>query len=354
MGAPAASPAPHRGLDRRRATLTAAAIYGGAVLLNFGEALLPGGATPAIGPGLGALAVLVAVALVGPALPDWAIWALGPLGAALAGAAVATTQTVGDEAVLYVWPAVWVATFFGSRATVGLVAWIGAVHAAALLSLPDELASPDRWIDVMAAVTVVCAFVRVLSGQREALVRRLAAEAREDALTGLLNRRGFTERLEVEVARAHRDGAGLALVMLDLDGFKAVNDREGHEMGDRVLARIGAILAATIRDGDVAARIGGEEFVLVLPREGAREAAVVAERVRALSAGPERRASHGVPGGASLTLSAGVAAASAPHDGADLLERADRALYAAKAAGRDRVMVDAPADEPAGRLEAVG
>jgi diguanylate cyclase (GGDEF)-like protein len=324
------------------------------VVLNFAEALAPGGPPPALGPGLGALAVLIAVAVLGRRLPTWAVWALGPLGATLVAVAVATTRAYADSAVLYVWPAVWTATFFGPCGTIAVVAWIGAMHAAALLALPAGMASPDRWVDVMAAVTVVCAFVRVLAGQREALVRRLAAEAREDALTGLLNRRGFEERLSVEVSRAQRDRAGLAVVMLDLDRFKAVNDRDGHEMGDRVLARVGALLLAAVRAGDIAARIGGEEFVLVLPRAGAAEAARLAERVRALSAGPEGRASRGVPAGAALTLSVGVAAAVAPADPAVLLEQADRALYAAKAAGRDRVVVDAGPAAEAGRLEAVG
>src|SRR3954466_7905326 len=112
MGARGAPPAAHHGLDRRRATLAAAGIYGGAVLLNFGEALAPGGTMPSVAPGLGALAVLVAVAILGPRLPDWAIWGLGPLGATLVGTAVASTRELGDEAVLYVWPAVWTATFF--------------------------------------------------------------------------------------------------------------------------------------------------------------------------------------------------------------------------------------------------
>ena len=139
----------------------------------------------------------------------------------------------------------------------------------------------DRWVDVTVSVAVVGAVVRALSERSDRLVARLVAEARADTLTGLLNRRGFEERLAAEVARATRERTSLALVSLDLDHFKRVNDEQGHEAGDRALAMVGAVIADHVRGADLAARWGGEEFVVVLPGADAPAARAFAERVRA-------------------------------------------------------------------------
>lgn len=162
----------------------------------------------------------------------------------------------------------------------------------------------------------------------------IAALARRDALTGLANRRAFEEALAREVARSARDGAPLAVIALDVDHFKRVNDAHGHAAGDAVLVEIAARAAEALRAGDLLARVGGEELAALLPGASLEAAAEVAERVRARIARAPVTA-----GGAclSVTVSAGVAARAPGEEGPALVARADGRLYAAKRAGRDQV-----------------
>jgi diguanylate cyclase (GGDEF)-like protein len=156
----------------------------------------------------------------------------------------------------------------------------------------------------------------------------LREQAATDGLTGLLNHRGSQERLRLEVERAAVSGGSISVVVLDLDHFKLINDSYGHAEGDRALAAAAAKLREAVREGDAVGRLGGEEFMLVLPGVAGAGAAEAAERARGAVA--EVRV-HG----RSLECSAGVA--TCPDDAADaagLLERADSALYAAKHAGR--------------------
>jgi two-component system, cell cycle response regulator len=156
-----------------------------------------------------------------------------------------------------------------------------------------------------------------------------------DGLTNLWNRRQFELRALQERERAIRFGERFAVVLIDLDGFKAVNDTHGHLVGDMVLVETANRLATHTRDVDTVARFGGEEFVLLLPQTDAAGALRVAEKVRAeLAAKPVDTDAGPLP----VTLSAGVA--SHPDDGDsldELLATADEALYAAKAAGKNRV-----------------
>ncbi|WP_242356470.1 MULTISPECIES: GGDEF domain-containing protein [unclassified Anaeromyxobacter] len=162
----------------------------------------------------------------------------------------------------------------------------------------------------------------------------LAALGRRDPLTGLANRRAFEEALAGAVARAARGEAPLALVALDVDHFKRVNDAHGHAAGDAVLAAVAARAAEALRAGDLLARIGGEEFAALLPGATLAAAAEVAERIRGrISAAPIDAGSAAI----AVTVSAGLAALSRGEDGATLLARADERLYAAKRAGRDRI-----------------
>ena len=172
------------------------------------------------------------------------------------------------------------------------------------------------------------------------LVDRLRRLSLEDPLTGLLNRRAFDAELQREWQRALRGRGAFALLALDLDHFKRVNDAHGHAGGDHVLREVASRLRTTLRVTDVAARTGGEEFVVIVPGADEPAACALAERLRtsiasqpmALAAGPIR-----------ITASVGVAVVSAADADAERpLRRADEALYAAKRAGRDRVQVAAP------------
>jgi len=182
-----------------------------------------------------------------------------------------------------------------------------------------------------------------LSVQNIRLHERLREQALTDALTGLSNHRRFRERLDQELADARRHAHTVALVLLDLDDFKAINDRHGHLIGDRVLQRVGEIITACCRPIDEAARYGGEELAILLPRTTAAEAMAVAERVRGRVAATTLTA----PGGLELpvTASFGIAVSDGNGDGSSLIARADRALYAAKAAGKNRALLDG-ADAP--------
>ena len=164
--------------------------------------------------------------------------------------------------------------------------------------------------------------------ERRGLVRRLAADARTDVLTGLANRRSWDEELPRALHQADRLGHGLTVAIIDVDFFKSYNDRHGHPAGDDALREIGARWSAQVRDIDVLARIGGEEFALLAPGANASEALRIVERLR-----------HDMPDG--LTASAGVAVWNAALSTADLIALADRALYRAKAEGRDRACLAA-------------
>jgi diguanylate cyclase (GGDEF)-like protein len=162
----------------------------------------------------------------------------------------------------------------------------------------------------------------------------LSEQARTDELTGLFNRRHFHERLATELARAQREDIPVALVLLDVDDFKRVNDEHGHPVGDQVLIGFGAVLCEHVRVGDVVCRTGGEEFAVVLPGADEHEAARCAQRLVTAV----REATWAVD--SAITASAGVAVA--PDDAstvAALFKAADECLLAAKAQGKDRMVL---------------
>jgi diguanylate cyclase (GGDEF)-like protein len=169
--------------------------------------------------------------------------------------------------------------------------------------------------------------------------QRFAQSAEQDALTGLANRRHFERRiaelLEADASGAPHPPHPLALALLDVDHFKAINDRFGHPAGDTVLVALAQLLRENMRGGDVLARLGGEEFVIVLPDTPTDRAREVCERLRERV---ERHTWPGCPGLERVTASIGLAMAP-PHDAAELMRRADQALYAAKGGGRNRLVV---------------
>ena len=170
--------------------------------------------------------------------------------------------------------------------------------------------------------------MRIIDGQQAQLSERVVT----DPLTGLLNRHALVPTLERAIARAQADGVPAALMLVDLDHFKRVNDEHGHEVGDAVLRELGALLRCGARPGDAAFRIGGDEFLVVLHAADAAEAARLAESVRGAVRECAPLAAH------ALTASVGHAALCEGEGHRDWVRRADSALYRAKAAGRDRAV----------------
>jgi diguanylate cyclase (GGDEF)-like protein len=172
------------------------------------------------------------------------------------------------------------------------------------------------------------------------LFDELRRGSQHDDLTGLGNRRLLRIRLEDELHRAQRFDQTVSILAIDIDYFKALNDRHGHPTGDASLRKLAGLMTRNLRRIDTIARIGGEEFVVLLPRTNLDEAAVVGEKLRAVVEGTEFPGGDAQPGG-TLTISVGVAALRPEETGADLLARADNALYEAKDRGRNCV-VSAP------------
>ncbi len=319
--------------NRRIMAYTAAAIYGIAGLDGAIEGLLPNDPPFAVVPVIVVFVVFALLVAFGPRLPRRALALLGPLGVVLIAYALGTSPGPGDCAVLYALPVVWTTFFFGRRGAATVLGCVAVGHALALLLLPASSSYPGRWLDVMVSSCGVALVVLVLEHRNELLLARLADEARTDPLTGLLNRRGFDEHAAREFAHVGRDGDTIALATLDIDHFKQVNDEWGHMVGDRVLANLAQVLASEGRAIDVAARLGGEEFAVLMPGSDEAGAEAFIERVREAL---ERSASPGLP---PVRISAGIAATSRPLAVQVMLESVDRALYAAKRGGRDRTVV---------------
>jgi diguanylate cyclase (GGDEF)-like protein len=200
--------------------------------------------------------------------------------------------------------------------------------------------------DVLPPAETLEAWIHVVRRAGQALrsarrLRRAEARSARDVLTGLPNRRAFERALRREVDRARRAGRGLGVALLDVDRFKHLNDTHGHDAGDRALAEVARRLAGALRDSDLVARWGGEEFAVLLPdltQEGESEALAAVERARRAVGARPVVLGLGQPA-VSVTISGGVAVGPGRDDqGAGLLHAADQALLKAKAAGRDRVL----------------
>ena len=208
----------------------------------------------------------------------------------------------------------------------GEVLVIGALR---LMDLPVALTDDDR--DVLALLATQAA--TALENAR--LHERALARALEDSLTELLNHRAFQTRLEEELARARRGGQSLAVVMIDLDGFGAVNNAHGHQAGDVTLLAVARCLREQTRQADVVARYGGDEFTLILPETELGDALDIAERIRGELA--HLTVAHGTR---AIRVTASIGVAVMPDHATtreDLVGAADNASYAAKRAGKDRV-----------------
>lgn len=278
---------------------------------------------------------LVGVMLVGrQRLPVWFLQGLPFVGTAVVTAILLSTApgTTGAYAFLYF--VVALAAFY----------WYGLVTAVAqLVAVVLAYAVTVAWRDVgdggiyllvfAGTLTLAGGLLMVLRARTDRTITALGRQAATDPLTGLLNRRGWEQRLDEELERARRGGRPFTIAFADLDGLKRVNDESGHAAGDAALARFADRIVRSKRLIDSAGRLGGDEFALVLPDTDATGALTGVNRVRASA--QEAFAQAGLP----LSASFGVADYPATATTiTDLMEAADAALYEAKASGGDRVV----------------
>lgn len=259
--------------------------------------------------------------------------ALTMLGTVLiSGGVLFSGGTESPWVLLYVWPML-ALSFFPWRRALPQLAAIGVGYA--LVPGPEHLL---RWSLTMVALTAASAVIYVIRRHQASLIDELEGAAHTDALTSLLNRRGFRERFELELDRARRTGRPLSLLVGDLDHFKQVNDRFGHDTGDRALRQVATALSSERRRIDAVARLGGEEFGLLLADTVATEAFATANRLRRnVRESVDERLRP-------LSISFGVATYPGHGKDADALMRAgDEALYTAKRLGRDRAVMHSPA-----------
>jgi diguanylate cyclase (GGDEF)-like protein len=230
----------------------------------------------------------------------------------------------------------------GRHAGMILLAWVPLVLASTARALQLSSGAPlPAWLEyglpLVLAYTAVVLMLGMADRMRAFRRERDHAqhEAERDPLTGVLNRGGIERRLDWALEAADGEYQPLAVLFLDIDHFKKINDSHGHAVGDACLGALVRVVAAELQYGDHVGRLGGEEFLLVLPGADRRRARDIAERIRR---GVEMRCAHiaGLP--LAMTVSIGVAESRRDDSGAALISRADAAMYAAKRAGRNRVV----------------
>jgi diguanylate cyclase len=213
----------------------------------------------------------------------------------------------------------------------------------AIVVLGKGLASPLQTVLFVVTASIASLFAYIFAHRAEVQRRQLEAAAAIDPLTGAQNRRVLNDELQIAVQRFGRDGANAALLMLDLDHFKSVNDRHGHAVGDQVLADFAAIVRASTRRVDRFFRYGGEEFVLLLSPASSQSMRAIADKLVA------RIRSELRCRGEAVTVSIGAAGLRAGDDAGSWMARADASLYLAKRRGRNRAEIadeHADADAP--------
>jgi diguanylate cyclase (GGDEF)-like protein len=283
------------------------------------------------------LAYVVAGALFWRAgtAPGWSLRLALALGSTMiTGVAYFSAQSPSPLVFFYLWVFLYSAYFFSTREMVVQIVYVGLAYAALLIARPPSSGIPAWWLVGMGTLLVAAVLIRSMRERVELLIARLYDAARTDPLTKLPNRRGFRELLDLELERARRARGQVALIVGDIDNFNEVNARSGHSVGDVALQRVARLLDAGKRAIDGLARVGGEQFALILPDTDPHRAFVVAERLR-----DELRAEFAADAVA-LTISFGVVGYGQHGEtAASLLRAADEALYAAKANGRDMTVL---------------
>jgi diguanylate cyclase (GGDEF)-like protein/putative nucleotidyltransferase with HDIG domain len=230
----------------------------------------------------------------------------------------------------YLWIFLFSSYFFTRAQAAAQIAYVGVAYGAVLALRPPH-GAVAWWTVGMGTLLVTSALIWTMRDRAETLIARLYDAARTDPLTKLLNRRGFRELLDLELERARRGELAMTVLAGDIDHFKEVNDRLGHQVGDAALVRIAHVLESAKRRIDAAARVGGEEFALILPNTNQSEALTLAERLRCALL--DEFSGDAVP----ITISFGIATfRDHAETAASLLHAADDALYEAKESGRNR------------------
>ena len=270
-----------------------------------------------------------------PATVPRMFWFLAPIVATMvvAGLNFATHDASTGSQLFYLWPVLYAANFLSRRVIYLNLVLVFAGDAATVFLVLGPKRGASDWVAMVLAMTMAATVVESLRARADRLRDVLEQQANADPLTGLANRRYFDEALVKAGVWAQRTGGSLALLTIDLDYFKTINDTFGHAEGDRVLRAVADAMRTVVGDTGVAARLGGDEFVMLL-RVGHRAAAGVADALRAAIAHQ-----HGLLGG---PPGASIGIAVLPDDAGtvqDLIAASDAALYEAKTSGRGRVSV---------------
>jgi diguanylate cyclase (GGDEF)-like protein len=279
-------------------------------------------------------ALLTAILLtVGERLPGWTVHLWPAAGTAMVSFGLLFNGerhggAAGGDEMYYLWVTLYAAYFLGRWATAAHLGLMAAAYTTMLVAIDPGPIGPSRWLTTMGLATGSAIVVRLLSERVERLVAELRLAAATDPLTGLLNRRAFSERCGDELARARRSGEAFAALLIDVDHFKQINDREGHAAGDAALVDLAAALTGQLREIDTVARLGGDEFAVLLPATGVAAAQATAERLCERAAVPISigTAVYGIDG----------------HTTDELARAADAALYEAKRRRVEPVATSAP------------
>jgi diguanylate cyclase (GGDEF)-like protein len=267
-------------------------------------------------------ALLTAILVtVGERLPRWTVHLLPAAGTVMVSFGLLFNGerlggAAGGDEMYYLWVTLYAAYYLGRWATAAHVVFIAVAYTAALVVIDPGPIGPSRWLTTIGLAIGSAVVVRLLSERIDLLVAELRLAASTDPLTGLLNRRAMGQRLGHELARARRTGEAFATLLIDVDRFKEINDQRGHAAGDTALVALAGVLTRELREVDTLARIGGDEFAVLLPATGVAGAQATAERLR------ERA-------GVSISIGAAVYGIDG-LTGEELARAADAALYAAK------------------------
>jgi diguanylate cyclase (GGDEF)-like protein len=306
-------------------------LFGAAAFVTILGLLLPHQRVDVVGlyVVIGGSAALCALLLLwGERIPYHAYQLVAAAGTVLVAIAIISNGerhggAAGGDEMYYLWVVLYAAYFLGRLATAAQVALVAASYVVVLKVVNPGDVATSRWISTVGLVVGAAVVVRLLSERIERLVASLGAAAHTDSLTRLGNRLAFEDAYAREAARSKRDGTQFALLLADLDRLKDINDRYGHASGDEAICEVANVLRSTLRATDFPARIGGDEFAVLLPGADA-------EGARRLGARLARRLARRGPA-EGLGLSYGVAMPDrAGEELDDVTRRADQALYEAK------------------------